>query len=51
MDIDQIAPDEKVKQLGKELSSYHKNPAFKSCETMGQIVFECLSQVVGKRQG
>ena len=51
MDIDTIAPDEKVRQLGKELSSYHKNPAFKTCTTMGQLVFECLSQIVGKRQG
>jgi hypothetical protein len=51
MDIDTIAPDQKVKQLGKELSSYHKNPTFKTCTTMGQLVFEYLSQIVGKRQG
>jgi hypothetical protein len=51
MDIDTIAPDEKVRQLGKELSSYHKNPTFKTCTTMGQLVFEYLSQIVGKRQG
>jgi hypothetical protein len=50
MAIDTIAPDEKVRQLGKELSSYHKNPAFKTCTTMGQLVFEYLSQIVGKRQ-
>ena len=51
MDIDTIAPDQKVKQLGKELSSDHKNPTFKTCTTMGQLVFEYLSQIVGKRQG
>ena len=51
MNIDTIAPDQKVKQLGKELSSYHKNPTFKTCTTMGQLVFEYLSQIVGKRQG
>ncbi len=50
MDIDTIAPDEKVTQLGRELSSYHKNPAFKTCTTMGQLVFEYLRQIVGKRQ-
>lgn len=50
LNIDQIAPTEKVVQLGKELSSYHKNPNFRNCETMGQIVYECLQQIVGKRQ-
>lgn len=46
---DIIAPDEKVRQLAKELSSYHKNPAFKNCSTMGQLVYECLHQVVEKK--
>jgi flagellar biosynthesis/type III secretory pathway protein FliH len=51
MEMDEIAPEEKVKQLGKELSAYHKNPAFKNCKTMGQLVLECLNQVVEKRLG
>jgi hypothetical protein len=49
MNIDKIAPEEKVIQLGKELASYHKNPAFKTCDTMGKLVFESLQQIVGKR--
>ena len=49
MNIDVISHPEKVKQLRTELSDHYKNPVFKSCETMGQLVFECLAQVVGKR--
>lgn len=49
MNSDTIAPQEKIKQLGKELASYHKNPIFKDCDKMGQLVLECLRQVVGKR--
>ncbi len=49
MNIDKIAPEEKVIQLGKELTSYHKNPVFKTSDTMGKLVFESLHQIVGKR--
>jgi len=49
MNIDKIAPEEKVIQLGKELASYHKNPTFKTSDTMGKLVFESLHQIVGKR--
>ncbi len=49
MCMDEISPYKKVKQLGKELSIHHQNPIFSSCENMGQIVYEFLSLVVGKR--
>ena len=49
MCIDHISPPEKVKQLGEELSKHHNNPAFTHCTTMGQIVYELLDLIVGKR--
>jgi len=49
MSADKISLPEKVKQLRDGLSKYYSNPAFKNCSTMGQLVFECLIQVVGKR--
>ena len=47
--IDRISPETKVKQLGNELAKHHGAPVFARCETMGQIVFEFLNMVVGKR--
>ena len=49
MCMDEISPFKKVKQLSKELSAHHQNTIFNSCENMGQIVYEFLSLVVGKR--
>lgn len=49
MCMDAISPFKKVKQLSKELSAHHQNTIFNSCENMGQIVYEFLSLVVGKR--
>lgn len=49
MTTDKISQPEKVKQLREGLSKYYSNPVFKTCNTMGQLVFECLTQVVGKR--
>lgn len=46
---DEISPESKVKQLGAELAAHHNNPIFKSCHTMGQLVYEFLNLVVGKR--
>lgn len=49
MCMDEIAPIPKVQQLKKELTNHHQTTVFNNCENMGQIVYECLSLVVGKR--
>jgi hypothetical protein len=49
MCADQISPKQKIQQLGLELSEHFKVPTFKSCQTMGQMVYEFLNLVVGKR--
>ncbi|WP_026897794.1 hypothetical protein [Daejeonella oryzae] len=46
---DEISPKDKVEQLGLELSLHFNIPIFKNCQTMGQIVYEFLNLVVGKR--
>lgn len=51
MCIDEISPREKVRQLADELSSQYQSPIFTKCHTMGQIVNEFLTLVVGKRLG
>lgn len=49
MCADQISPKEKIQQLGLELSAHFNTPIFTSCQTMGQMVYEFLNLVVGKR--
>ena len=49
MNVDHISPKDKIRQLGTELSQHHNSQIFSHCETMGQIVFEFLNLVVGKR--
>ncbi len=49
MCADRISPDDKVKQLGLELSRHHQSQVFNSCQTMGQMVYEILNMVVGKK--
>jgi len=45
---DRISSDKKVKQLGKELANHHKNDAFLSCNTMGDIVLTNIKLVLQK---
>lgn len=49
MCMDETSPNKKVKQLKTELNEYHQTQVFAHCENMGQIVYEFLSLVVGKR--
>ena len=49
MCTDQISPKEKIQQLGLELALHFNTPVFKTCQTMGQMVYEFLNLVVGKR--
>ncbi|RYF99730.1 MAG: hypothetical protein EOO02_16360 [Chitinophagaceae bacterium] len=50
MTVDTISTPEKIAQLKIELSSYYneKNPAFKRCNSMGEIVKENLKQTLRK---
>jgi len=43
MQKDEVSPQKKVNQLAADLADYHKEPAFKSCKTMGQLVTEQLN--------
>lgn len=49
MCIDDISPESKVSQLGEELARHHNRAVFKTCSNMGQIVYEFLNMVVGKK--
>ena len=49
MCVDEISPPEKIQQLGAELSVRHNNSIFTTCQTMGQMVYEFLNLVVGKK--
>jgi hypothetical protein len=51
MNIDDISHPAKINQLRGELSEHYRNRVFNSCDKMGQLVFECLAQVVEKRGG
>jgi hypothetical protein len=42
MDRDEIAPPEKVIQLGKELASHYKDNSFLDCRSMGELVRNSL---------
>lgn len=42
MRADQLAPFEKVKQLGQELANYHASPSFLKCQNMGELVRQQL---------
>ncbi|MEJ6979027.1 hypothetical protein WG906_01105 [Pedobacter sp. P351] len=43
MKKDEISPSSKVAQLASDLSDFHKDPSFKLCKTMGEIVEEQLN--------
>ena len=45
---DRISFDKKVEQLSQELASHHKNDAFLSCTTMGDIVLTNIKLVLQK---
>ncbi|MEO8795588.1 MAG: hypothetical protein ABI390_08975 [Daejeonella sp.] len=49
MITDDISPKEKIEELGIELAERFNAPVFLTCQTMGQIVYEFLSLVVGKK--
>ncbi|MBB3054705.1 hypothetical protein [Mucilaginibacter gotjawali] len=43
MKKDEVSPLKKVEQLAADLAGYHKEPAFKACKTMGELVIEQLN--------
>lgn len=43
MKKDEVSPQKKVEQLAADLADYHKEPAFKACKTMGELVIEQLN--------
>jgi hypothetical protein len=43
MKQDEVSPLKKVEQLAADLAEYHKEPAFKACKTMGELVIEQLN--------
>lgn len=45
---DHISTEDKIVQLKKELSAYHKNPEFLECRNMGQILESNMDQVLNK---
>jgi len=49
MQVDEISPKEKVRQLGTELSAFYKDPIFSRSETMGNLVYELLNKLVDRK--
>jgi len=43
MQKDEVSPQKKVQQLAADLADYHREPAFKLCKTMGELVTEQLN--------
>ncbi len=40
-----LAPKEHVRQLAQELAAHHDEPAFRECDTMGELVSRSLQQL------
>ena len=47
MEEDIVSEEDYVKRLAAQLASHYQDPVFESCDTMGELVYHSIMQLLG----